>query len=85
MSTFRSLLAAGALTLFGAMSALVTPSHAALQPNAINLNAINLNAVNLNSLRQNSATGNSLTSDDAWLLSARGVTLPSGRSFELPR
>lgn len=78
MSTFRSLLAAGALTLVGAMSAL--PSHAALQPNAISVNGISLN-----SLTRNSRTGNAQTADDVWQLSPRGVTLPSGRSFELPR
>lgn len=40
---------------------------------------------NLNSLAQNSLTWNAQTADDAWQLSPRAVTLPSGRSFELPR
>lgn len=70
----------GTLVLVGAMFALVMPAHAALHPNAINLNAINLNA-----LARNSLTPSPQTADDAWQLSPRGVTLPSGRSLELPR
>lgn len=71
---------AGMLALVGAMFALVTSGHAALQPNAINLNAISVNA-----LARNALTSIPQTADDAWQLSPRGVTLPSGRSFELPR
>jgi hypothetical protein len=85
MSLFRFLSVSGALTLVGTMSAFVTPGHAALHPNAINLNALASNALSMNASTSNALISGAPAADDAWQLSPRGVTLPSGRSLELPR
>lgn len=81
MSIFRILPIAGALTLVGAMSAFVTPGQAALHPNAINLNALASNALSMNASTSNALSGGAPAADDAWQLSPRGATLPSGRAF----
>lgn len=85
MSIFKFLPVAGALTLVGAMSAFVAPGHAALQPNAINLNALASNALSMNASTANALGRGAPAGDDAWQLAPRGITLPSGRSLELPR